>query len=99
MAKHPIEIHPEAAQEARAARAWYAERSPNAARAFDEELDDAIRLIRENPQRWPEYIRGTRRFRLDHFPFLVVYRQLPDRVRVMAVAHAHRRTGYWRKRT
>lgn len=35
---------------------------------------------------------------LHQFPFSIVYTNSPARIIVLAVAHAHRRPGYWRKR-
>jgi hypothetical protein len=32
------------------------------------------------------------------FPYLVPYREEPSRIFVVAVAHAKRRPGYWKKR-
>lgn len=32
------------------------------------------------------------------FPFVLAYRVLGERIRIDAVAHTHRRPGYWRKR-
>ncbi|MBM4047837.1 MAG: type II toxin-antitoxin system RelE/ParE family toxin [Planctomycetes bacterium] len=94
----PVESHPEAVEEARAAREWYAERSPQAAEAFVAELDRAIEKIAEAPGRWPTHLHGTRRVLLRRFPFLVVYRERKDVVQVIAVAHGRRRPGYWRGR-
>jgi hypothetical protein len=49
MDPRPIELHPRAIAEARAAREWYADRSPAAAEAFMAELDLAIdRMANEN---------------------------------------------------
>jgi plasmid stabilization system protein ParE len=83
---------------ARAARLWYAERSSAAALRFMRELDHAIAQITESPHRWPEHLHGTRRYRLDRFPYLIVYREQNDRVQVIACQHGHRRPGYWRDR-
>lgn len=44
-------VHPEAIAEARAARAWYRARNPEAAEAFMAELDVAIERIEETPRR------------------------------------------------
>ena len=52
MDHRPIELHPQAVAEARAARQWYAERSTAAADAFMAELDFAIGRIRQQPDRW-----------------------------------------------
>ena len=94
----PVELHPEAIEEARAARLWYAERSPLAAAAFVAELDRAVAVIGEAPARWPRHLGGTRRFVMQRFPFTVVHRELQDRVEVVAVGHAKRRPGYWKGR-
>ncbi len=93
-----LDIHPRAASEARAARRWYAQRSPSAAARFVVELDHAIAQVTAAPQQWPKYLHGPRVYRLRHFPFLVVYQELPTSVLVVAVAHGKRRPGYWRKR-
>jgi toxin ParE1/3/4 len=41
---------------------------------------------------------GTRRFVLRRFPFTIVYREAAQGIEVIAVAHAKRRTAYWRGR-
>jgi hypothetical protein len=35
---------------------------------------------------------------MHRFPFAVVYRELPSVIQVLAVAHGHRRPGYWKTR-
>ena len=40
----------------------------------------------------------VRRFLLNRFPYIVVMACLNDELVVVAVAHQHRRPGYWRKR-
>ena len=50
------------------------------------------------PERWPAGPYGTRKFLLHRFPFAVVYRELPSAIQVLAVAHGHRRPGYWKTR-
>lgn len=93
-----VDFHPEAVAEARAAYAWYAQRDPRAAAAFGAELDRAIRRALESPGTWPAFQSGTRRCLLERFPFFVVYRELGDRLEILAVAHGRRRPGYWRER-
>jgi plasmid stabilization system protein ParE len=93
-----VGYHPRAAEELEAAAQWYWDRSERAALAFRSELDRAVRLIAETPDRWPEYVSGTRRFLLRRFPFSIVYRQVQSDIQVIAVAHAKRRPGYWRDR-
>src|SRR5262245_42505155 len=87
-----------ALSEARAAWRWYARRSQFAAAQFDAALDDAVRQIMSAPAQWPPYLHGTRVFRMRRFPYLVVYLDTPHVIRVVSVAHASRRAGYWRRR-
>lgn len=93
-----VELQPAALAEAEEAAAWYAERDPRVAAAFVAELEEALERIAEAPGRWPAHLHGTQRVRLTRFPYLVVYRDEPQRVLVVAVAHTKRRPGYWRKR-
>jgi len=59
------------------------------------ELDSALDQIEEAPRQWPPYLGDTRRYLLRRFPFFVVYRETKGGIEVLAVAHAHRRPGYW----
>lgn len=91
-------FHPEAIAEARAARVWYRERSEAAADGFVAELDVSIARILESPARWPHYFDPARRYLFHRYPYFVVYQETTTSVWVLAVAHAHRRPGYWRSR-
>lgn len=93
-----LEFLDEALEEAEEAARWYAERSAMAAAGFAEELDGAITHIERAPTTWPAHEHNTRRFLLRRFPYSVVYRVEATRVVIVAVAHAHRRPGYWRER-
>jgi plasmid stabilization system protein ParE len=91
-------LHPAALEEAESAARWYRERSPLAATKFVDELNQAIDMILEAPQRWPRGVRGTRKLRLPCFPFLVIYREVEGAVLVLAIAHGRRRPDYWKNR-
>jgi plasmid stabilization system protein ParE len=93
-----VEFHPRALEEARAAYQWYMARSTAAASAFLSEIDLALARIAEAPDRWPAYMRGTRRYLLRRFPYSVVFRETADKIQVIAVAHGRRRPGYWKNR-
>jgi plasmid stabilization system protein ParE len=93
-----LEVHPDALLEADAGLAWYLERSPRAAEHFLEEVERALKLILEAPERWPPHLYGTRRYVLYKFPYNVVYSVSGDLVRIYAIAHAKRRPGYWKSR-
>lgn len=93
-----VEFHPSAIAEAHAAKAWYFERSSDAADAFLSEVDRAVALIAADPDRWPEHLFGTRRLLLRRFPYALIYRCEAGIATVFALAHARRRPGYWQHR-
>jgi len=98
MAGKRIEIHPAALAELKSAVEWYLERSEPAAQEFVAEVDHAIALVIESPRRWPTGEYNTRRFVLRRFPFAITYREKDADVQILAIAHGHRRPGYWKER-
>jgi plasmid stabilization system protein ParE len=94
----PVEFNPLAIAEAKAAWRWYKRRSAATASRFLAELDSALVRIAKSPRQWPSYLLETRVVRLRRFPYLVVYREGPEVVRIVAVAHGKRRPAYWKKR-
>jgi plasmid stabilization system protein ParE len=99
MSGKPVEFHPEALSEAEAAVAWYGERSLRAGEAFVSDLERGVAAISEAPHRWPRFEAGCRRFPLRRLPYLLIYREKPSSIEVLAVAHGRRRPGYWRPRS
>lgn len=99
MPDREVEFHREAAAEYDAAFGWYLERSTDAARKFDVEVDRALTQILQAPQRWAAGSHNTRKFLLRQFPFTLIYRErvLGD-IQVVAVAHTSRKPGYWKRR-
>jgi len=98
MAVKLLQIHPAALAEFKSAVAWYRERNQTAAVNFVTEVDRAIDLVAASPGRWPSGEHGTRKFVLQRFPFAVIYREKESVVQVLAIAHGHRRPGYWKGR-
>jgi len=98
MAAKPLEIHPFALAELKSAVGWYLERNETAAGKFVAELDRAIDLLIASPRRWPVGEHGSRKLVLRRFPFAIVYREKRAVVQVLAIAHGHRRPGYWKDR-
>ncbi len=98
MAAKPLEIHPSALAELKSALSWYLERNESAAVKFAAEIDRAMELLIAAPQRWPGGEHGSRKFVLRRFPFAIVYREKQAVIQVLAIAHGHRRPGYWKDR-
>ena len=93
-----VEFHEEADAEYERAFDWYFARSEPAAFDFVREVDRAIDTIVQAPERWPSDASGTRKYLLRRFPFALIYRELSSKIEILAVAHGHRRPGYWRDR-
>jgi toxin ParE1/3/4 len=96
--KGEVRFHEDAVTEYEAAFEWYYLRSEFLASRFAEEMNRVIDMISEAPRRWPVANHGTRRFLLQRFPFAVFYREVSSGIQVLAVAHGHRKPGYWKNR-
>ena len=89
-------IVPPALAELREATAFYtASADEELGLAFVAEFERTVNFILENPKAGAIF-RGTRRrFLLRRFPYSVIYQITSEELRVVAVAHHHRRPGYW----
>ncbi len=92
-----LDIHPRAIDEISEAYEFYyeREREPDVAERFLEVLDEAIQRILGMPNSGLAYEHDTRRVLLKKYPYQVIYRLLPDTIRILAVAHQTREPGYW----
>ena len=99
----PVRFDIEAEEELDAAAFYYEVRRAGLARSFLKAVDHAVDRLRENPARYaappgvPSEL-GVRRLFVHRFPFSLIYIELPDETRVLAVAHGSQRPGYWRSR-
>lgn len=85
------------------AASWYRERDRRLAARFVTAVDGALRRVAQ----WPdagspiEDVRSShtiRRVPVGRFPYQLVYAHVDQAVFVLAVAHHHRRPGYWSAR-
>ena len=88
----------EAEAELREAVAYYENKRPGLGFDFAREVEASIEPVRHFPERWPLRSDATRRYLVQHFPYIVVYLFLNDHVWVIAVAHCKRQPGYWSER-
>lgn len=95
-------FHPAATEELDAAGEWYDAQLAGLSLEFFDAVDEAIGLIVERPAAWQREgvvaSRDVHRFVMRRFPFSIVYYVVDDIVRIVAVAHAKLRPGYWRLR-
>ncbi|MCC7493135.1 MAG: type II toxin-antitoxin system RelE/ParE family toxin [Fimbriimonadaceae bacterium] len=93
-----VEFGPAAEAELLEAAAWYAEHGPNLPRQLRREVQEAVRAIREQPERFPLLHQDIRRCLLRRFPYALLYRATHDLVVIVAVMHLSREPGYWQER-
>ena len=93
-----VKFHPDAAEEAEAARNWYEERSLVASRAFISEMMHAVDQIAQAPEMWPTFEEDTRRYVFPKFPFSLIYSLVGNEIQIIAVAHSKREPRYWQNR-
>ncbi len=90
--------HPDAETEVIEAARFYEEKAPALGMAFLADIDVAAEAISGAPERWPILTGDIRRYLVVRFPYAVLYRVLPDHLRVLAVKHHRRHPDYWRGR-
>ena len=87
-----------AQQELDEAVEYYNAESPGLGDEFLLETLAAIARIQNFPNAWHPYTENTRRCQTRRFPYGITYQVLESEILVIAIAHMHRRPGYWRDR-
>ncbi len=96
----PTVFAPAARAEFDAAAEWYESRANGLGEKFADSIDEILGRMAESPTLFPIWD-GDRRFRravAQRFPYVVFFRELPDNIEVIAIAHAAREPGYWLRR-
>ena len=98
-----IAVDAEAEAELIAAGDWYyANARAGVAIRFREAIERSLDEVSGAPEAFPvvDTWRGValRRVFVRGFPYQIVYSDISGQLRVLAVAHLHRRPGYWRAR-
>jgi toxin ParE1/3/4 len=92
------EFHPDADAELEEAALHYEARMAGLGKSFAAEVERTIALVREFPEAGSSVAPKRRRVLVARFPYSIVYRQEPNSIVIVAVAHQRRRPGYWRGR-
>ena len=94
-----ISFRPAAARELIEAVAYYEREREGRGQRFATAIEGALVLIAGLPQAHPILLApDIRSIKVRRFPYRFVYVVLADTIDVIAVAHAKRRPGYWRRR-
>jgi plasmid stabilization system protein ParE len=95
-----VQFHPEAKEEFAEAALWYERQRRGLGAEFRAAVRKGARDIGDNPEAWLPWpdLPGVRSIPLRRFPYVLPYACENERAVVLAVAHAKRRPGYWRRR-
>jgi toxin ParE1/3/4 len=95
-----IRLEDEASAELDDAAKWYEERQAGLGQRYLEAIDSTFRQLLRYPHagvRTPLVATelNVRRVPVLRFPYSIVYVEMTDAIRVLAVVHDRRRPGYW----
>jgi len=93
-----LEFLPEASNELFEAAAYYESKQQGLGRRFRNEVLEVCGLIVQQPLLWRERSGGYRRVNCPVFPYYIAYFIRGDFIVIAAVAHGHRRPGYWKQK-
>ena len=94
-----VRFHRLATKEYRFARNWYRQRDASVAGRFQDAVDSAVNRIVAAPDSHPVLVDDIHWVRVRRFPYILVFaRESSDSLLVIAIAHAKRRPGYWKRR-
>ncbi len=91
-------FHPAARRELNTAVDYYERCQAGMGYEFLEEVYSTVTRILEYPEAWSQLSARTRRCLTKRFPFGVIYQVQENQVRIIALAHSHRRPGFWLER-
>ncbi len=98
-----LRFSPESVEELAEAAAWYASQRPELAEWFLEEIARALKSAQTRPASFPR-LRDlpsdlvVRRVLLPKFPYVALFLEMDDNIRIIAVAHYKRDPDYWLNR-
>lgn len=86
----PVVTRPAAAAEIEAAYRWYEKERAGLGSEFLEAVDGLLRVIAEDPERFPLAHKDVRRALLQRFPYSIFYRIVSSQIVVIACFHGKR---------
>lgn len=94
----PVVTRPAAAAEIETAYRWYEKEREGLGSEFLEAVEKMVKVIAENPERFPTIRKDIRRAVLSRFPYSIFYRIVSGNIVVIACFHGKRSPKSWRAR-
>jgi plasmid stabilization system protein ParE len=92
-------FHPEARAEMRESFEFYEARLGGLGLRFLSAVEQTVERISTHPEAGAPLASEFRKRIVSGFPYNIIYRVWEDYIYLVAVAHHHRRPGYWRERS
>jgi len=93
----PLKISRAASRDIDLAFVWYERQRSGLGDEFLAGVDDCIERIQRDPKSYAIVRKDLRVALVSRFPYLIVYRLLPSRIRVSAVVHSSRHPRNWKE--
>jgi plasmid stabilization system protein ParE len=77
---------------------YYEDLSKGLGESFLIEIIQTIKRIQKNPTSWAPFSENTRRCLTHKFPYGIIYQLRNNKIVIVAIAHLHRKPGYWNSR-
>ena len=94
----PVIVSIAARRELREAQDWYREKGVELAERFEEDFANSAKLVQRNPSLYPVFYKQNRRKLFEDFPYLLVYREEEQAIRIVSIFHGRRNPRWWRAR-
>jgi plasmid stabilization system protein ParE len=94
----PVRLLPEAKAEFDAAADWYEQQRPGLGVDFVARVRDVLDRVAANPRLHAVVYQDVRKAVVSRFPYVVLYREEPGEVLVVAVFHTSRDPADWQAR-
>jgi len=94
-------FHPAVQREYNEALTYFEEEAgPAVAARFEIEVKTAVRRVRDNPRQFAYYLKNRthRRVRPTSFPWVMLFRETGNMIRITVLKHEKRRQGYGLRR-
>jgi toxin ParE1/3/4 len=89
---------PDAEAELLEAIPFYGSRDESGEDPFLATINQHVVEISSAPRRFPKVGRDVRRCVVRKYPFIIFFKDHPDHIRILAVAHTSRHSDYWMRR-
>lgn len=77
---------------------FYEDQIPGLGDEFINDILQTLKRIKLNPTAWAPFSKRTRRCLANKFPYGIIYQIREDELLIVAIAHLHRKPGYWQER-